>query len=90
LAEIDVDDTWTVGSDCREEVLRLETMRDLLELFAIPGEEDRASSRSIPYAYHISLDVLRTIIGGIEWLIVSSLARGEVRNRRLVKARHTK
>jgi hypothetical protein len=55
LAEIDLDVARAVGSDCREEVLRLETMCDIFQLFPVASEEDGSGTRSVAYSDNVSL-----------------------------------
>lgn len=86
LAEVDVDSGRTVGADSREEVLRLETVDNLLELLAIAGEEDSARSRSVSDAYNVTLNEGRAIGCCVEGLVVPPRAVGLVRNRVFVEA----
>ena len=86
LAKIDVDCARTVGADCGEEILGLETVGDVVKLFAVAREEKCACSGSIANADDIALYVFRAVVCGGEGLIVATLAGRGVRYRRLVPA----
>ena len=81
-----MDNAWTVGSYGRKEVLRLESLADLLETFAIAGEEDCTSPWTITHTNHIALHQWRTIRSAVEWLVVSASAGGGISNRVFVEA----
>ena len=74
LAEVDVDRTWTIGSDGGEEILRLETMDNVVELFAVACEEDGASSGSVADAHNVALDVFGPIEGRDKGLVIATVA----------------
>lgn len=56
LAEIDMNRGWAVGANSREEVLRLETVNDFLELLAVASKEDSSGPGSVPNTYDVALD----------------------------------
>lgn len=79
LPEVDMNRAGAVRADCRKEILGLEAMGYVVELFAVAGEEDCARTRSVPDTYDISLYVLRTVICRSKGLVVAALAGGCVR-----------
>lgn len=72
LTKVDMNCRGPVGSDGREEILRLQAMNHLLKLLAVSCEEDDTCSRSVANANDIASDNLRAIRGSTEWLIVVS------------------
>ena len=70
--------TRSVGAHGWEEVLRLEAMYNIFELFSIPGEEDSPGSWSIAQSYNVALNILRTIVSRGEGLVVSAVSRRQV------------
>jgi hypothetical protein len=72
LTKVDVDDGGAVGSDSREEVLRLETMDYLVEFLTVASKEDGSSSWPIPNSDNIALDYLRAIRSRREWLVIAT------------------
>lgn len=86
LAKVDVDYGGTVGTDGGEEVLRLEPMHNLIELLAVPGEEDGACPRSITNADNIALHKLGPVGSCVEGLVVSTAATRLIGNRVFVVA----
>lgn len=86
LAKVHVHIARTSGSDSREEVLGLETMRHILQLSAVTCEEDSTSARSVTYTNNIALLVDGGIVGAGEWLIVPALACRCVRDGVFVQA----
>ena len=73
LAEIDVNSTRAVSPNGREEVLAFQVVRELVQLLAVPGEENGAGARSVPYADDVSLDIRGSIRGGSEGLVPSAM-----------------
>lgn len=79
LPEIDVHRARTVGADGGEEVLRLQPVCDVVQLFPVTSEEDGPHARPISDPYDIPLHVLRSVTGGSERLIEASVAVGRIR-----------
>ena len=79
LAKVDLYVAGAVGADCREEVLRLEPVSNIVELLAVAGEEDSTASWPIAYSDYITSNVRRSIGRcRIERLVESAYARREV------------
>ena len=77
LAKVDVDRTRTIGSDGGEEVLRFETMDNVIELLAVAREEYGAGSGPIAYAHNVALNIFGTVKRRGKGLIIASVtARG--------------
>jgi hypothetical protein len=66
--------TGSVRANCREEVLGLEAMCNIVELFAITGKEERSSPWSVSDANDVSLNISGTVGGRCEGLVVSSVS----------------
>lgn len=49
-------------------------MSDVFELLAVPSEENAACPWTVAYSDHIALNVFGTVVGGVERLIVPTLA----------------
>lgn len=81
-----MDHAWPIGTDRREEVLRLQTVHDIVKLLAISREEDRSRPRTISDTYHITLLEFRAVRSGVKGLVMSPVASGLVRNGRLVES----
>lgn len=86
LSKIHVHLARTIGADGRKEVLRLEAMRDILELFAVARKENGASSRAIPYSNDVALNIGWSIGCTSKGLVKSPGAMRSVCNRSLVIA----
>ncbi len=86
LPEVDVHRARTVGADGGEEVLRLQPVCDVVQLFTVAGEEDGPHAWPISDPYDIPLHVLRSVIGGGERLIEASVAVGRIGYGGLVPA----
>jgi hypothetical protein len=84
LTKVDVNSSRTICTDRREEVLRLEPVNNLLELFTIASEEDSTGSRTITYPNDITLHQWRTIGSRAEWLIVAAGTSRLISDRVLV------
>ena len=76
LSEVDVHGARPVGAHGWEEVLRFETVGDVLELLAVAGEEEGSSAGAVTDADYVALDVLRSVGCGGERLVVAALAGG--------------
>lgn len=74
LAKVDLDVTWPVGSDGREEVLRLEAVGNIIQLLAVASEKDSSGAGSVADSYNVSLLIRRRVVGSREGLVVPSLA----------------
>lgn len=61
LPEVDVDAAGTVRADGREHVSLVEADIGVLELFAVPGEEDRSGSRAVTDAERVPLEQRGTV-----------------------------
>lgn len=61
-----------VGADGGEEVLRLEAVGDVVELFAVAGEEDGARAGAVADSYNVALDVGGAVGGRCEGLVVTA------------------
>lgn len=86
LAEVDVDGCGSVGADSGEKVLVLHSVAHVVQLLAVPSEEDATCSGTVPAADDIALNDLRPIGCMVEWLIQAPEAVGEVGSRVLVEA----
>lgn len=69
LAEVDVDGCGSVCANSGEEVLVLHPVAHIVQLFAVPSEEDATCSRPVPAADDIALNDLRPIRCMVKWLI---------------------
>jgi hypothetical protein len=85
LTKVDMYSTRTVCADGGEEVLSLQVVRKLVQLLAIPGEEDTACPGSIAYPNDVSLYVGRPEGRGSERLIESAMPARNVSHRGPVK-----
>lgn len=81
-----MDGTWSIGSNRREKVLRLEVVRNFIKLFTVSREEDATSPWSITHSNNITLYELGTVSRRGEGLVKSAMARGNVCNGSLVKS----
>lgn len=81
LAKVDVDVTRAVCANCRKEILGFETVRDIIELFAIAREEDGARSGAVADTNDIAGCVGRAVLRGREWLVVTPGPGGEIGKR---------
>jgi hypothetical protein len=81
LSKIDVDCARPVGTDCWKEVLRFQSMGDIIELFAVAGEKYRATSRPVSNADNITLYILWAVGSWGERLIEATVTRRDVCNR---------
>lgn len=88
LAEVDVDCCGSVGADSGEKVLVLHSVAHIVQLLAVPSEEDATCSGTVPAADDIPLNDLRPIRCMVEWLIQAPETVGEVGSRVLVEACH--
>lgn len=73
LAEIDVYGTRSISTNCREEVLRFQTMCNIVQLFPISSEKHSASTRSVADTYYITLNIFRTVITRSKRLVVAAV-----------------
>lgn len=78
LAKVDVDDAGAVGADGGEEVLRLDTVNDVLQFLTVAGEENGARPRAVADANDVALDVLRCVGRRVEGLVAPALARRQI------------
>jgi len=78
LAEVDMHLTRSVCADCRKEVLRFETVSNILEFLPVACEEERSGSWSVPNADNISLHIGWGVGGRYEWLVVAAVSVGHV------------
>jgi hypothetical protein len=58
-----------IGPDGGKEVLRFQSMSDVIEFLAVARKEDCPTSRSVSDPNNITLYVLRTVGGGSERLV---------------------
>jgi hypothetical protein len=86
LAKVHMHVAWSVCAYCREEVLGLEAVRNIVEFLAVTGKEERSGSWSIANANDISLYECWPVCGRLEGLVVSPVSIRHVRYRRLVVA----
>ena len=86
LSKVHVHLTRPLGAHGGKEVLCLETVRHIIELFAIASEEDCSSARPVANADDVSLDVCGTVCGRGEGLVVATITVRAVCDRRLVIA----
>jgi hypothetical protein len=61
LSEVYVDLAGPLSTNSREEVLRLETVCDIVQLLAVASEKDRAGARPVANSNDISLNICRSI-----------------------------
>lgn len=76
--------TRSVGTNRGEEVLRLESVCNVVQFLAITSKEECACSWSISNSDNVSLDKSRTVGRGSEGLVVSAISIRRVRDRGLV------
>jgi hypothetical protein len=88
LAEVDVDSCRTVGADSGEEVLVLHSVAHVVQLLAVPSEENATCSGTVPTADDVALDDLGPVWRVVEGLIKTSEPVREIGSRVLVKACH--
>ena len=62
-----------VRTDGREEVLRFEPMRDIIQFLAIPRKENRACSWSVSNSNNVTLYNFGTVICGRKSLVVAPM-----------------
>lgn len=86
LAEVDVDSRGSVGADSGEEILVLQSMAYIIQLLAVPSEENATCSGTVPAAYDIALDNLWPVRCMVERLVETPEAIREVGSRVLVEA----
>jgi hypothetical protein len=74
LSKVDMNLARSLSADRGEEVLRFETVCDIVQFLAVTGEEDGTSARPVPDSYNITLDICGTVSGRCEGLVVASVA----------------
>jgi hypothetical protein len=87
LAEVDVNISRAICANRGEEVLALKAVCDVLESFAVAGEENSTGPRAIAYAYYVALYESWRIVCCVERLVVSSLSSRCICDRVFVKSR---
>lgn len=70
LAEIYVDVAGAVGTNRRKEVLRFQTMYNIIQLFTVSRKKYRPRSRSIANSDYITLNIFGPVSGGGERLVI--------------------
>ena len=73
LPKIDVYSTRAISTHSRKEILGLQAMSNIIKLLTVTSEEEAAGSWAVANANHIALNEFRTVIGGVEGLVVASL-----------------
>jgi hypothetical protein len=74
LSKINVDLARSLCADCREEVLSLESVCNVVKLLAITCEKDCSCARPVPNSDNVSLNVSWSVSGRCEGLVVTSVA----------------
>ena len=78
--------TRPICADGGEEILGFQAVGDVVELFAVAGEEDGASSWAVADADDVALDVFGGVVCGSERLVEAAVAGGDVREGGFVPA----
>lgn len=65
---------WSVGPNCRKEVLRFKAVGDVFEFLAVASKEDGAGSWAVTAADHVALDEGWAICVGGEGLVVAAIS----------------
>lgn len=77
---------WSLGADCREKVLRLETVCDIIQLLAVACKEYCSGARPVSNSNNVALDICGSVSRRCEGLVVTSVAVRSVRDGRLMVA----
>lgn len=88
LAEVDVDGCGSVGADSGEEILVLHSVAHIVQLLAVPSEEDATCSGTVTAADDIALNDLRSVRRVVERLVKTPKTVREVGCRVLVESCH--
>lgn len=78
LSKVDMYLARTLSANRRKEVLRLETMCNIIELLAVASEKNCPSSRPVADSDNVALDISWSVSGGCKRLVVASVAVGSV------------
>jgi hypothetical protein len=68
-----MDSAGAIGTDGGKEVLRFQSMSDVIKFLAVTCEEDRPTSRSVSNTDNVTLYVLRAVGSWSERLIEASM-----------------
>jgi hypothetical protein len=68
-----MDSAGTIGTDGGKEVLRFQSMSDVIKFLAVACEEDCPASRSVSNTDNVTLYVLMTVESWSERLIEASM-----------------
>lgn len=88
LAKVDMDGCGSVGADSGEEILVLHSVAHIVQLLAVPSEENATCSGTVPAADDIALNDRRPIRRVVEWLVETPETVRKVGCRVLVEACH--